>query len=106
MSQPQSRHDILVGLHVIDDDQYNQYRAKMTPLLHEHDGYFSLDLRVSEMLKGDATDPFNRVFIISFPDEPTKIRFFGNEKYKAIRAEHFDPAVKSATIMGTLNAPN
>ena len=104
MNQHTQRHDVLVGLHIVNDEQYDQYRASMTPILHEHNAYFSLDLRVSQMLKGNATDPFNRVFIISFPDQKTMTRFFENETYKAIRTRHFEPAVQSATIIGTVNS--
>ena len=91
-----SRFEILVGLHVTDDESYDKYRAGMTPLLKEHGGYFRYDFRISEMLKGDAQDPINRVFIISFPDQGSKDRFFSNASYKEVRALHFDPAVKAA----------
>jgi len=100
------RFEILVGLHVSDDAIYDQYRAGMTPILEEHGGYFSYDFRVSEMLKGDSEDPFNRVFIISFPDESTQEQFFSNEAYKEVRAKYFDPAVKSGGIIASYSKPN
>ena len=89
------RFEILIGLHVTDDATYDQYRAGMTPILEAHDGFFRYDFRVSEMLKGDADDPFNRVFVISFPDEATKDQFFANEQYAAVRSAFFDRSVKS-----------
>lgn len=100
-SQQSSRFEILVGLHVIDDPTYDQYRAGMIPILEEHGGYFRYDLLVSEMIKGEADDPYNRVFIISFPDEDTKDQFFGDEAYKQVRAEHFDASVKSGGIIAS-----
>ncbi len=33
-------------------------------------------MRVSELLKGEADDPFNRLFLMSFPDEASSERFF------------------------------
>ncbi len=94
-----SRFEILVGLHVADEEKYSLYRAGMLPLLEAMGGYFSQDLRVSEHIKGEADDPFNRVFTISFPDEATKDKFFGDEAYQAVRAEHFAPSVKSGGIL-------
>ena len=67
----------------------------MTPILETFGGYFRFDFRVSEMLKGEADDPFNRVFVLSFPDEATKDEFFADEKYQAVRAAHFDRGVRS-----------
>jgi uncharacterized protein (DUF1330 family) len=94
-----SRHEILVGLHVTDDSTYDLYRAGMKPILTEMGGFFRQDLRISEHIKGESDDPFNRVFIISFPDAHTKERFFSDEHYKAVRAQHFDPSVKSGSII-------
>jgi len=98
-SQPKTknttRFELLIGLHVTDDAHYDQYRAGMTPILETYDGYFRYDFRVSEMLAGDAENPFNRVFVLSFPNEATKDEFFADEKYKAVRAAHFDRSVRS-----------
>lgn len=91
----ESRFEIHIGLHVTDDTHYDQYRAGMTPILETYGGYFRYDFRVSEMLKGEADAPFNRVFILSFPDQESKEKFFADEKYKAVRAAHFDQAVRS-----------
>jgi len=96
-----SRFEILVGLHVTDDETYDKYRAGMTPILNEHGGYFRYDFRVSQMLQGDSQDPLNRVFVISFPDEITKDQFFGNESYKRVREKYFDRAVKSNCILAS-----
>ena len=99
MTTPPTRFELLIGLHVTDDQMYNQYRAGMTPILESYKGTFRYDFRVSEMLKGQASDPFNRVFLISFPDESARDHFFADEEYKSVRAAFFDHAVKSfATI--------
>jgi uncharacterized protein (DUF1330 family) len=95
MTTSTKRHEVLIGLHVTDEAGYTNYRDGMTPILHDMGAYFRLDLRVSEMLKGDGEDPFNRVFIISFPDEETMDRFFSNEQYQNVRSQYFDPSVKS-----------
>jgi len=96
-----TRYEILVGLHVKDNDAYDQYRAGMTPILKDHGGYFRFDYTIDEMLQGDADDAHNRVFVLSFPDQATMERFFGNEDYKNVRAQHFDPAVKSGGILSS-----
>lgn len=99
------RHEILVGLHVVDDEIYTKYRAGMTPILKDHGGYFRYDFRVSEMLQGQADDPFNRVFVLSFPDKDTKERFFSNEAYLKVRGHYFDTSVQSSNIMAAFDSP-
>lgn len=90
-----SRYEIHVALRVTDEDGYQQYRNEMTPLLEAVGGFFRYDMRVSELLKGEADEPFNRAFVISFPDEQTKLNYFADERYKGIRATHFDRSVSS-----------
>lgn len=97
--QSNSRYEILVGLHVSDQDSYDRYRAGMTPILKDHGGYFRYDYTIDTMLQGNADDPHNRVFVLSFPDQSTQERFFALPEYKAVRAEHFEPAVKSGGIL-------
>ncbi len=96
-----ARFELLVGLHVTNDAQYDQYRAGMTPTLEAHSGHFRYDFRISEMLAGQADDPFNRVFVLSFPDEETKDRFFSDEAYKEVRAQYFDSSIKSGSILAS-----
>jgi uncharacterized protein (DUF1330 family) len=91
----ETRYEVHVGLRVSDEQGYQRYRDGMTPLLESVGGYFRYDMRVSELLKGEAEEAFNRVFVISFPDEQTKLDYFADERYKAIRAEHFNPSVSS-----------
>ncbi len=101
MTDPQttSRYEILVGLHVSNQDSYNNYRAGMTPILKDHGGFFRYDYTIDTMLQGDADDQHNRVFVLSFPDQSTMESFFNHPEYKAVRAEHFNPAVKSGGIL-------
>jgi len=93
----QTRFELLVGLHITDDESYDKYRDGTTQLLKEHGGYFRYDYTITEMLQGGAEHPHNRVFVLSFPDESTKNRFFANETYQEVRARYFDPAVQSVT---------
>ena len=98
---PTTRHEVIVGLHITDESSYTTYRAHMTPLLESMGAHFRYDMRIAEHLKGDADEPFTRLFIISFPDEPTKDRFFTDERYQKIRQAHFENAVSSHTIIST-----
>jgi uncharacterized protein (DUF1330 family) len=95
----ETRHEILIGMHVTDETSYAAYRAHMTPILESMGGFFRYDMRVSELLQGHADDPFNRLFIISFPDEATKDRFFNDERYIQIKRDHFEGAVRSFTLI-------
>ena len=56
--------EMLVGLEVIDDNAYNNYRQEMTPLLEQCGGGFNYDFKVSELLKSQVSENINRVFTI------------------------------------------
>lgn len=99
------RFEILVGLHVVDDESYDKYRAGMKPILKDHGGFFRYGFRVSEMLKGEAEDPFNRVFILSFPDKDTEERFFSNEDYLKVRNTYFGRSVQSNKVIAAFDSP-
>jgi len=73
----------------------------MTPILDSIGGYFRADFRISEVLIAPSNDSINRVFILSFPDEETKNRFFEFDSYKAVRAQHFDSSVQSVTMIAS-----
>lgn len=100
-----TRHETLVGLHVIDDDAYAKYRTAMTPLLEAVGGFFRYDFTIDAMLKGESDPAINRLFLISFPDAATETAFFANPAYVAAKTEFFEPAVGKVNILGTLVAP-
>lgn len=93
------RTETLVGLRVTDEDGYARYRAGMTPILESMGGFFRYDMRVSELLRGQADEPFNRVFILSFPDAATRDRFFADPDYLAVRVAHFEGSVGAVTVL-------
>ncbi len=86
-------HEALVALHVTDEAGYQRYREGMTPILESYGGRFRWDFQLSEVLKSDGEERLNRLFILSFPDAATKEAFFADERYLAVRAEHFDRSV-------------
>jgi uncharacterized protein (DUF1330 family) len=92
----------LVALRVTDPATYARYRAAMTPILHSYGGDFGCDFIVAEALRGVDDPHVNRVFTIGFPDQATKERFFADERYLAVRAELFAPAVASTQILAEL----
>ncbi|MGB7341185.1 MAG: DUF1330 domain-containing protein [Phototrophicaceae bacterium] len=93
--------EMLIGVNVIDDGSYQQYREKMTPILHTYGGGFGYDFVVSDVLKNPSANAINRVFTIYFPDETTKDAFFADDDYNAIREKYYAPAVTSATILAS-----
>lgn len=95
------RHEVLVGLHVVDHDSYAAYRAAMTPILEAAGGYFRCDFTVDRVLKGPTDPPINRLFVISFPGEREKDAFFADPEYVAAREEHFEPAVTRVEVLAT-----
>ncbi len=104
----ESRFEMLVGLEVLDEERYAEYRAAMKPILHRMGGRFTCDFRVSGVLTEDVTgaageeaiDPrINRVFVLSFPDEQTKEAFFGDAGYVEAREEWFEGAVGVVRVL-------
>ena len=59
----------VMGLEVIDDRIYQQYRDAMAPILTSYGGAFGFDFRVSEVLLSKTQDPINRLFTIAFPSQ-------------------------------------
>ena len=90
---------MLVGLHVTNDEMYQAYRQKMTPVLLERGGGIGYDFRISEVLKSQTDNEINRVFTIYFPDKEVMQQFFSAESYKAIKAEFFESSVASTTVI-------
>ncbi|MEP1152481.1 MAG: DUF1330 domain-containing protein [Balneola sp.] len=89
----------LVGLQVIDEKLYQEYRKGMLPILKEYGGGFGYDFKVSDVLISESENPINRVFTIHFPDENTSKEFFSNHNYKQVREKYFNKSVTSATII-------
>jgi uncharacterized protein (DUF1330 family) len=89
--------EMLVGLNVVDQEEYASYRAGMTPLLEAAGGTFAYDFEVARTLKADAAHPINRVFLIRFPDRATRDQFFSSPAYLAIRERYFANSVQGAT---------
>jgi len=92
-------HENLVGLNVTDEASYQRYRDEMTPILARYGGRFRHDFRIAETLRSEAPGKITRLFIISFPDTATKVRFFADPEYVAIRARHFVGAVDGVSIL-------
>lgn len=92
--------EILVGVNVVDPEGYARYRAAMTPLLEANGGRFVVDVQVATVLRAPEQTPFNRMFTIRFESEAALDRYFALDAYKAIRKEHFEPAVAATVWLG------
>lgn len=91
--------EMLVGLEITNDEEYQLYREKMTPILSEYGGSFGYDFKIGETLKSESNHAINRVFTIRFPDEDTMDRFFSHPEYQKIKEQHFTSSVKNTTII-------
>jgi len=89
--------ELLFGLNVIDEVGYQKYRDETLPLLTACGGYFRYDFAVSEVLKGEAEHPINRVFVVVYPDRDSQVRLFKDPTYLRIREAFFNPSVAGAT---------
>ena len=87
----------IMGLHVVDDDEYKKYREGMEPILKSFGGSFSFDFKVSEVLRSKTDDEINRVFMIEFPSKQVMEDFFEDTEYLKIKSKHFTKSVNSKT---------
>lgn len=92
-------YEIIMGLDVIDDQEYQKYREAMMPILKSFGGSFGFDFRVSEVLLSKTDDNINRVFTIAFPTQKQMDSFFSNPKYLDVKDKYFDQSVQSKTVI-------
>jgi len=91
----------IMGINVIDDEEYQRYREAMLPILKDHGGSFGYDFRVAEVLLSKTKDDINRVFTIEFPSKQKMEEFFGNIDYVAVQNKHLNNSINSKTVIST-----
>ena len=91
--------EIIMGLEVINDEEYQKYRENMIPILHSFGGSFGFDFKVNEVLKSKTDDLINRVFTLDFPSKEIMEEFFANPDYLAVKNKYFINSVKSVTTI-------
>ncbi len=89
----------IMGLHVIDDDEYQKYREAMEPILNSIGGSFGFDFRVSEVLRSKTKNEINRVFTIEFPNRAEMDSFFKRKDYIEIQNRHLKNSILSKTVI-------
>jgi uncharacterized protein (DUF1330 family) len=94
-------YEMLVGLNVLDDQMYQEYRNAMRPILEAYGGGFSYDFKVSEVLLSEANSEINRVFTINFPDNGKMEGFFSNPEYIKVKETYFEASVGSTVIISS-----
>ncbi|MGR5147888.1 DUF1330 domain-containing protein [Photobacterium alginatilyticum] len=95
-------YELLVGLNVIDDRRYQEYRIAMKPILSQFGGRFGYDFKVSEVLQSEVeNNDINRVFTINFPNQTDMEAFFSDEEYLNVKSRYFESSVKSTTIISS-----
>jgi uncharacterized protein (DUF1330 family) len=92
-------YEILVGLNILDDQKYNDYRTAMRPILSDYDGHFVYDFKVSDVLISPESSNINRVFIINFSSKNKMDEFFSDPKYLVVKDMYFVASVGSVTII-------
>ncbi len=73
--------EMLVGLNVVNDEEYQAYRDEITPILKRYGGGFGYDFRVAEVLTSRTDAPINRVSAIYFSNEDSMNSFFSNDEH-------------------------
>ena len=90
-------YEILVGLNVLDDGKYEEYRAAMKHILAQYEGRFGYDFVVSEVLIAEQNNNINRVFTINFSSKSNMEGFFSDPDYLKVREKYFVASVGSTT---------
>jgi len=94
-------YEILVGLNVLDELKYTDYRTAMKPILSDYEGYFGYDFKVSEVLISAGDTDINRVFTINFSSKSKMEGFFSDSQYLIVKEKYFVDSVGSATIISS-----
>jgi uncharacterized protein (DUF1330 family) len=94
-------YEILVGLNVLDDELYSQYRIAMKPILRRIGGDFGYDFKIAEVLLSVVSEKINRVFTIRFPSKLDMESFFSDEEYLKIKGRFFVQSVGDTTIISS-----
>jgi len=89
----------IMGLEVINEEEYQKYRENMIPILHSFGGSFGFDFKVNEVLKSKTNDLINRVFTLDFPSKEIMDEFFTNSDYLVVKEKYFLNSVKSVTTI-------
>ncbi len=93
--------ELVVGLHVVDHESYQEYRDQIAPLLVQWEGGFGYDFQVSHVFRSRTTAPINRVFTLYFSDKAAMNSFFSDQDYLEIKQTYFNPSVTHTTIIAT-----
>ncbi|PCK07539.1 MAG: DUF1330 domain-containing protein [Alteromonadaceae bacterium] len=94
-------YEMVVGLNVLDDQLYQEYRSAMKPILASYGGGFGYDFKVSEVLASETSNDINRVFTISFPSNTKTDQFFSDPEYIKVKSRYFEISVESTTIISS-----
>ena len=94
-------YEILVGLNVLDELKYDQYRAAMKPILSDFEGHFGYDFKVSDVLISAGNTDINRVFTINFSSKNKMESFFSDRQYLDSKEKYFVDSVGSTTIISS-----
>jgi len=89
----------IVGLEVVDQDGYTQYRKEMVPLLEAAGGTFRYDFDVARVLRGENEEQINRAFVMRFPNRGDSEKFFADPRYLEIRHRLFEPSVGDIVLI-------
>jgi uncharacterized protein (DUF1330 family) len=92
-------YEMVVGLKVINDEEYVNYRAAMTPILESFGGGFRYDFKVDEVLKNEEGREINRVFTIHCKDKESMDAFFSHPDYQVAKSKFFENSVAATTII-------
>ena len=83
----------MVALHITDAQRYARYRDEIRPLLAQAAADFRLDFEVSRVMRPVDQPGFNRLFVLTFPNQTAKQAFFADPAYAQARTRHFPHCV-------------
>lgn len=95
------RFNRLVGAEIADQKGYQDYRDRMVVLLEKIGGSFEYDFHTVATHMATKGQNYNRLFVLSFPDENSANQYFSSPEYQAIRTEFFDDSVTEIKPLAT-----
>lgn len=94
----------LVGAQISDQQGYQDYRDRMRVLLDKVEGTFEYDYHTVATQMATKGQHYNRLFVLSFPNEEVSKQYFASPEYQAIREAFFDASVADIQILATWQA--
>ena len=88
---------VIVDTQVHNPEAYEEYKAKVSPIMHKYGGEYLARGGAHEVLEGDWNP--TRLVLLKFPDRQAVDNFFGAEEYQPVAAIRHANAHTNAVVV-------